>query len=167
LKKKPELTSESQVLEPYKEIIAKYDDSQKVEWIDWSGRLPKRIFKVSNLLVELAEKAKNWQYLNYLFIILSAAVPVIVTVLIEVLKLPYIASVLDLVFPAAVGVMEKISLNASQERDALIAVKSPYETLLSNVIVDIYQKTYSAKREIYEGRWDKLDTILANAKIPV
>ena len=63
--------------------------------------------------------------------------------------------------------MEKILSDVSKKRDALIAVKSPYETLLSNIVVGIYQKTYSANKDNYEVRWDKLDTILITQKIPV
>ena len=88
LEKKPEKTAEAQVLDHYKTFIDKYDENQRVEWANWSGRLPKRIVTVTNLLVEMAKKAKNWQYLNYLFIFFAAAVPVIVSVLTEVYKLP-------------------------------------------------------------------------------
>jgi hypothetical protein len=165
LGKKPEPTAESKVLEPYKEYIEKYDDDQNTQWGEWRARLPKRIVNVTNMLADIVIKARNWQYLNYLFIILAAAVPIIVSVLTEVYKLPYAASAIDLVFPVAVGIMEKILSDANKKKTALISIKSPYETLLSNIVMGIYQKTYSTNKDSFEVRWEKLDTIRINAGI--
>jgi hypothetical protein len=153
------------VLKPYKSIIDNYDSAQKVEWTRWSDRLPRRVAKVTNMLEESIKTVDKWQNLNYVFIVIAAAVPVIMTILIEVLSLTHLASLIDLVFPAGVGVIEKILSNASKKKEALISVYSPYSTLLSDIIIDIFQKTYDSNKQTYESKWADLNKILMNAGI--
>ncbi len=152
-------------LKPYKSIIDNYDSAQKVEWARWSDRLPRRVAKVTNMLEEATEKVDKWQNLNYVFIVIAAAVPVIMTISIEVLSLTHLASLIDLVFPAGVGVIEKILSKASKKKEALLSVYSPYSTLLSDIIIDIFQKTYASNRKTYESKWTDLNKILINAGI--
>ena len=61
--------------------------------------------------------------------------------------------------------MTTVKAGVDNKRDALIAVKSPYETLLSQIVVDIAQNNYSTQKEAHRGTLQKLDALLVGAKI--
>lgn len=157
--------SREDVLQPYKSIIDNYNSAQTVEWTGWTDRLPRRIANVTNILEETTAKVDKWQNINYVFIVIAAAVPVIMTILIEVFSLTHLASLVDLVFPAGVGVIEKILSNASKKKEALLSVYSPFSTLLSDIVIDIFQGNYASNKHTYDSKWGDLNTILKNAGI--
>lgn len=70
-----------------------------------------------------------------------------------------------MLFPALVGIMTTVKAGVDNKRDALIAVKSPYETLLSQIVVDIAENNYAGQKETHRGTWQKLDALLVSAKI--
>lgn len=61
--------------------------------------------------------------------------------------------------------MTTVKAGVDNKRDGLIAVKSPYETLLSKIVVYIAQNNYSTQKEAHRGTWQKLDALLVSAKI--
>lgn len=159
----PKLSSISveDVLSIYKDIISEFDHSQTLEWTRWKGNLPERVARVKNEHLKARDKVDFWQNLAYLFIILSAAIPIIVGILVTVNVLGSMTSLLDAVFPAVVGVVQKKLSVWSERRHAFAQVVSPYTTLLNEIVIDIYEKKYSdEKHKINQNKWENLDGII-------
>jgi VIT1/CCC1 family predicted Fe2+/Mn2+ transporter len=155
------LSPEEEVLKPYSEILSDFDKSQKLKWIRWKDQLPKRVAEVEKKHLQNGNQADLWQNLTYVFVVISAAIPIIVTILVTIEMLTNAASLIDAMFPAVVGVVQTKLSGSSKRRHAFAQVVSPYRTLLSNIIIDIYEKKYSdEKHEIYQKKWNALNEII-------
>ena len=158
-------TTVDDILEPYDKLISIFHEAQQVEWTRWSGILPQRVTNVINAHIESGRKVNFWQNVSYFCIILSAAIPIIVVILVEVLALSHLASLLDAVFPAITAIVQKKLSSWSKKRYILASVYSPYQLLLSNVIIDIYQGEYNENSEKHMQKWEDLDQTLLNADL--
>lgn len=157
--------SEEDVLRPYRDLIDKFNDAQKAEWARWSGRLPRRIAKVENEHIGSVGRVDFWQNLTYVCVILSAGVPIVIAVLIEILAWSHMASLLDAVFPAIVIVIQTKLSAWSERKHAYASVYSPYLRLLADIVVDIHKGDYASNEETYGAKWEELDGILVKAGI--
>lgn len=152
--------SAEDVLRTYEDIISDFDKSQKLKWVHWNDQLPKRVAAVENKHLEAVNKTGLWQNLTYVFVILSAAIPVVVTILVAIERLTAVASLIDAAFPAIVGVAQTKSSASSKRRHVFAQVGPSYRTLLSDIIIDIYARKYSdQKHEIYQKKWKDLNEI--------
>ena len=133
---------EEEVLRPYSEILSDFDKSQKLKWIHWKDQLPKKVAAVEKKHLQARDKADFWQNLTYAFVVLSATIPIIVAILVSIETLTTLASLIDAAFPAMVGIVQTKLSASSKRRHALAQVVSPFRTLLSSIIVDIYEKKF-------------------------
>lgn len=127
----------------------------------WRGHLPEITAKVKNKHLQCRAKVDSWQNITYVLVVLSAAIPIIVGALITINILAPMASLLDAVFPAIVGVVQKKHSQSSDQLHVFSSVVSPYSRLLADIIIDIYEKKYSDERHrLYKNKFDELDQIV-------
>lgn len=143
------------VMHHYQDIISKFDDNQKKKWGLWKAQLPERVAKVRNEHKKATKKVGFWKTLNYIFVILSAAVPIIVSILVNVFSWPFLAQLLDVVFPVLAGIVQKILSGWSKKLQAFAQVEYPYATLLADVIGDIHENKYSEEAHKIHRNNDK------------
>lgn len=151
------------ILKPYNSRIAGFNDYQKKCWDLWAYDLPNRIAMIRNGLKLSSKKISFWQSIAYLGIILSAAIPIIVDVLKKLHNWSDYALILDAVFPAIVGIVQKKIGNWSSTRHTYTSISSTYDRLLFEIVIDIEKGQYSGKEEIHKDKWEELENILINA----
>lgn len=136
----------------YQDVIANFDDNQQMKWGLWRAHLPQRVTQVRDEHKKATKKVGFWKTLNYLFVILSAAVPIIVSILVNVFSWPFLAQLLDVVFPVLAGIVQKILSGWSKRRQAFAQVDFPYATLLADIIGDIHDNKYSREAHAMHRR---------------
>lgn len=151
------------ILKPYNSRIEVFNNEQKKCWDLWSYNLPQRIAMIRNGLRLSNKKIDSWQNIAYIGIILSAAVPIVVDILKKLQNWSDYALILDAVFPAVVGIVQKKIGSWSNKRHTFTSVFSSYDRLLFEVVIDIEKGLYQEKEDIHKDKWEELENILLNA----
>ena len=142
------------VMRPHQPILDNFNNHQHLEWSRWENDLPKRVAYVTNGHMASGRKRSMWRNISYLFLILSAIVPVIVTILANVYAVP---TLVDAVFPVLTTIVQIKLDHWVKALQGFSEVYSNHQRLLADIIFDIATGNYSANRNNHENTWTDLE----------
>ena len=141
-------------------LVKKFAKKQQAQFLYWADVKP----EIGNMRQEYRKVRKyyeQWNTRNDVCIILAVIVPIVVTILTTQYNLTTLANLIDTVFPACVGVIRKKIENTEEKRHGYLSLIPQYQELLSEVVVDISEETYTVDKEKhYKIRCSELDTDL-------
>ncbi|UCE09482.1 MAG: hypothetical protein JSW61_10995 [Candidatus Thorarchaeota archaeon] len=169
LKKEEEDAKKERVdklLSKYKSEIEGFDANQQTQWLFWNGQeIVERVADVIDGNNKAAVRSRQYHNLILFFSILSAAVPIIVTILSVVYEWNYYAQLVDAVFPLVVAAVQTKQKQWLDWSVAISKVDHRYRVLLSSIIIDISTRAYDENAETHKIEAGKLDGILVGARV--
>lgn len=130
--------------------VGGFSDHQQVQWARWAN-VTSTISELKKENVLSKNEFNKWNKYNQIFMILSAAVPLVITTLTSTLNFSSWVNLLDAVFPSCV-VLVKDTVNSNRARcigyNSLIP---EYEELVFDVIETIDDDQYDDE----QGKWFK------------
>ena len=159
------MSTVGEILKPFERIITIFDVDQQAQWAYWSGICPQKVSEVRTRLAETRNEINTWQSWSGIFTIAAVIVPLIVTILINSLNLPTAASIIDALFPALVAYIQSKLKKLNENYRIYLLVDNPLYRLMSDIIIDIFEKNYEDNEDNHKTKWDELEKILQKIEI--
>lgn len=153
------------ILDPYKIIISKFNHDQQAHWAYWSGISPQKVVEVRNGLTHTRNEINRWQNMSDLFTLIAVITPLIVAYLVSTMNVPNAASIIDAVFPAIVAYVQNKLKKLNENYQIYLLVDNPVYRLMSDIIIDIHEKTYEHNEVNHKTKWDELEKITQKIEI--
>lgn len=141
------MSTQDEVLKPYKDIIDSFDANQKVQWAYWDGICPERVAEIRNETISIRAELKNLKGWSDKLVLIAVAVPIIVTFLTNTIGWPTLASLLDAISPAILVYIQNKIKKVNAKYQAYILVDNP-------ISVDVRCNTRYSQRDISRKRND-------------
>lgn len=159
------MSTQDEVLKPYKDIIDSFDANQKVQWAYWDGICPERVAEIRNETISIRAELKNLKGWSDKLVLIAVAVPIIVTFLTNTIGWPTLASLLDAISPAILVYIQNKIKKVNAKYQAYILVDNPLYRLMYDVILDIHKGTYQEKEMTRKDKYTELEKILHESEL--